>query len=418
MANVLGELFSDIAGAIREKTGDVATMKPALFPEKIRGISSGGGGSSDDIRYVTFMNDTGMVELGKKAVATGDDCADPIARGVFDTPTKDSGSDEFYYEFFGEWSNTPGGEADSEALKTVNEDRTVYAVFREIVNLASGECGTNVTWVLNSAGILSIAGTGAMNDYTTSSKVPWYSYRNNIKEVVIKDGVTKIGNYNFYSLTLEKITIPNSVTSIGTRAFYYIKGTDSITIPNSITSIDDYAFSDTYSLKSITIPDSVTTFGNYCFSSNDLLKNVTFSATDFTGGKYMFASNGEIEEFTFPYGIKTIPECFLYSCLKLKNITIPNSVETIEGEAFYASGFKTVTIPASVTRIKANAFGRSSDTTKMTSVTIEGSTGWTIYDTTGTTVVKTLTAAELADTASIATLISRTYKDNLWLRNS
>jgi hypothetical protein len=43
MANVLGELFGDIASAIREKTGDTATMKPAEFPEKIAGIEVGGG---------------------------------------------------------------------------------------------------------------------------------------------------------------------------------------------------------------------------------------------------------------------------------------------------------------------------------------------------------------------------------------
>ena len=41
MANVLGELFGNIASAIREKTGDAGKIKPAEFPEKISGISSG-----------------------------------------------------------------------------------------------------------------------------------------------------------------------------------------------------------------------------------------------------------------------------------------------------------------------------------------------------------------------------------------
>lgn len=45
MANALGTLFGDIASAIREKTGDTATMKPAQFPEKIAAIEAGGGGS-------------------------------------------------------------------------------------------------------------------------------------------------------------------------------------------------------------------------------------------------------------------------------------------------------------------------------------------------------------------------------------
>lgn len=52
--NVLGVLFSDIADAIRGKTGDTATMKPAEFPEKISGIEtgSGGGNSNNDVWYV------------------------------------------------------------------------------------------------------------------------------------------------------------------------------------------------------------------------------------------------------------------------------------------------------------------------------------------------------------------------------
>ena len=49
MANVLGELFGDIANAIREKTGDTATMKPAEFPSKINGIEVGGGSGGEII---------------------------------------------------------------------------------------------------------------------------------------------------------------------------------------------------------------------------------------------------------------------------------------------------------------------------------------------------------------------------------
>lgn len=86
-----------------------------------------GGGSSDELRYVTFMNDDGTVEYGKKAVATGDDCADPIARGIFSTPTKES-SVQYNYTFAG-WATTPGGGLNSNALKAVTEDRTVYANF-------------------------------------------------------------------------------------------------------------------------------------------------------------------------------------------------------------------------------------------------------------------------------------------------
>lgn len=89
------------------------------------------GGSSDDVRYVTFMSHDGLIEYGKKAVAVGDDCANPIARGVFDTPTRESDA-QYSYTFYG-WATTPNGAANSSALKAVEEDRTVYANFASAV---------------------------------------------------------------------------------------------------------------------------------------------------------------------------------------------------------------------------------------------------------------------------------------------
>ncbi len=87
----------------------------------------------------------------------------------------------------------------------------------------SGTCGYNLTWTLNeSTGTLTIEGSGAMKDYSSSSYAPWYTYRQMILSVVIGDGVTNIGNYAFYVCSgLTSITIPNSVTSIGVGAFYY-----------------------------------------------------------------------------------------------------------------------------------------------------------------------------------------------------
>lgn len=92
---------------------------------------SGGGGSCDDVRYVTFMSYDGMVKYGKKPVAVGDDCADPIARGIFDTPTRES-DPQYNYTFYG-WATTPGGAADSNWNKAITENKTVYANFASSV---------------------------------------------------------------------------------------------------------------------------------------------------------------------------------------------------------------------------------------------------------------------------------------------
>jgi hypothetical protein len=121
------------AVAIRNKTGLTDTIPwedNTGFANAVAAITVGGG-SSEDVRYVTFKDDTGAEEYGKKAVATGDDCADPIARGVFDTPTKESTAQ---YSFtLGGWATTPGGGIDANALKAVIEDRTVYANFISVL---------------------------------------------------------------------------------------------------------------------------------------------------------------------------------------------------------------------------------------------------------------------------------------------
>lgn len=125
--NVLSVLFQDIADAIRAKTGapPTDTMKPNEFPTEIRNIPVGGG-SSADVRYVTFIGADGTV-LYKKPVAVGDDCVDVAAKGLISTPTKESTVAEVYT--YSGWSITEGGEADADALKNVTADRTVYAAF-------------------------------------------------------------------------------------------------------------------------------------------------------------------------------------------------------------------------------------------------------------------------------------------------
>ena len=77
MANVLAELFANTADAIREKTGDTGTMKPAEFPEKIRAIETGGGGGG-----VANIIPLTITENGKYNVADGVDGYAPVTVNV------------------------------------------------------------------------------------------------------------------------------------------------------------------------------------------------------------------------------------------------------------------------------------------------------------------------------------------------
>lgn len=134
MANVLGELFQNIADAIRGKTGETGTMKPIDFPSAIASIvtgsgGGGGGGSSADVRYVTFMN--GAEVLYKKPVAVGDDCVDVLQKGLIETPTKES-TVQYNYGYIG-WGASDNGTVDGNILKNITEDKTVYAIFTSIL---------------------------------------------------------------------------------------------------------------------------------------------------------------------------------------------------------------------------------------------------------------------------------------------
>lgn len=127
--------------------------------------------------------------------------------------------------------------------------------------IASGTCGDSLTWTLADTGTLIISGTGEMYDFYYDNGVwtnPWMSYAGDIKKVLIKQGVTGIGEWAFgYCRNLFSITLPESVTSIGDRAFYDCSSLISITLLEGVTSIGDWAFYNCSTLTSITIPEGV-----------------------------------------------------------------------------------------------------------------------------------------------------------------
>lgn len=141
--------------------------------------------------------------------------------------------------------------------------------------VASGICGTNLKWSLDTDGILTISGTGPMYHYSYGS-TPWYTLSNTIKTIIIGDGVTSIGVDAFANCSsLTSVTIGDGVTILEAYTFYNCSSLTSVTIGSSVTIIGDYAFSYCSSLKSITIPDSVTSIGGCAFEYCRSLTSVT-----------------------------------------------------------------------------------------------------------------------------------------------
>ena len=142
------------------------------------------------------------------------------------------------------------GHTENPRTVTVSADKTYTAEFEEIIY--SGDCGpigneSDVTWSLNLCdSTLTISGTGAMKNWGTPNVIPWREYRDNIKTVIVNEGVTSIGGYAFFNCSnLTSVSIPNTVTTIGDRAFYNTPKLWTLTIPNSVTTIGTDAFSST-----------------------------------------------------------------------------------------------------------------------------------------------------------------------------
>lgn len=282
---------------------------------------------------------------------------------------------------------------------------------------ATGSCGDNLTWKLEDDYTLIISGTGDMTEFEYSSSVPWGASAEQIKEIIIEDGVTSIGNYAFYYCSqVPTIEIPDSVISIGDYAFYRCESLTDITIPDNVTHIGMYAFSYCNSLTSITIPASVTSMGESPFSSTPLLTSINVNDAnpaycDVDGVLYtkdmktlinypvtkasseFIVPNGvttigvnafsdcdnltsvtiadtvtSIEEFAFEdcsklalvdFGdsINSIGYNAFYNCKKLQNFDLPNTLKTISGSAFRdCTGITSVVMPDSVTSLGTNVF--------------------------------------------------------------
>lgn len=214
----------------------------------------------------------------------------------------------------------------------------------------SGNCGDNLTWTINTVtGVLTISGTGDMEDYTSNWLTPWFDYWESFSSVVIEDGVTSIGRNAFAGLeNITDISIADSVTSIGRNAFWNCMGLTKLTIPDSITSIDDLAFSSCYGLTEVHISDLDAWCG---ITFNDYDSNPLYYAHN------LYLNDVLVTDLVIPDSVTSIGKNTFYNCTGLTSVVIPDSVTSIGRLAFGGcSGLISVVISDSVTSIDSYAF--------------------------------------------------------------
>lgn len=313
--------------------------------------------------------------------------------------------------------------------------------------LESGYCGgegdgTNLSYTLDSDGKLTISGTGRMADWEYSSSSyphsPWYG-SSSISELVIEDGVTTIGdgafalfyignsrlsvslpssvvsigagsfynNYSietvtlrqglksigkdaFYNAGINRLTMPDSVESVGYEAFcdsgirtlklsaglrslpgqcFYGTKITTLTIPAQLTDISYTAFSNCVNLTTITVEEGNPAYSSYngCLYDADktaLLKvpmstggSFSVPATVRTIGNYAFNGCESMTSVSLPAGLESIGSGAFYRCEGLTGITLPETLTSIGSSAFLnCSGLTEIVIPDSVTSIGDSAF--------------------------------------------------------------
>lgn len=238
---------------------------------------------------------------------------------------------------------------------------------------ASGTCGGGLSWNYDSGTrTLTITydgvGTGVMDDVVYEQDVPWDAYRRQIDHVVLPEGMTNLGNYACAHFNITSVSIPSTVTRIGTHCFLGCWYIPSITLPSNLQAIGDEAFSICRALTSITIPATVTNIGYGITSACKIMETIEVAAGNTvyespTGSNAIVTIAAPVKlvagckTTVIPNNVAVIGKEAMSGQNYLPAITLPNSVTTIEQFGFdYCFSAPTLHIPANVSSIAVDAF--------------------------------------------------------------
>ena len=203
----------------------------------------------------------------------------------------------------------------------------------------SGMCGETATWSFDeSTGVLTISGKGDMyTSYTPVDQWEYYPLRDNVKELVVEEGVTSISAYAFGQReyrdpsaypNLTKLKLPSSVKIIGEGAFKKA-GLTSIEFSDGLETIEKEAFSDTSLSGDLFLSQTLNTIGQLAFS-NTGITSVNLNEGMTIGGQ-AFSGCNSLEEVTIPYDLYYLgtntanmvrANAAFFDCKNLKKVVI------------------------------------------------------------------------------------------------
>ena len=243
----------------------------------------------------------------------------------------------------------------------------------------SGDFGENncLHWEV-STGVLSgktltISGTGVMPDFNfpEGNLAPWWNYEalgmltsfgnfkleGELKKVVIKDGVTNVGDYALFFLpAATQVTLPGSVTSIGRYGIAMCSKLTGLSIPKGVTEIGDFGLAGD-GLTAVTLPDGLQSLGRGAFDTCASLTNTTLPAAITAVPGKCFADCTKLLNVKYAGTVTAIGDLAFESCKSLVTAPIPATVTELGASAFNGCVALTdVTLPAGVTAIPDGCF--------------------------------------------------------------
>ena len=292
------------------------------------------------------------------------------------------------------------------SIVTVVALLTTMTAWAQALTPLTGTCGAgenaeDVKWTLSDEdedgtydklAIEKVGETGEIqdfNNYNNSKGIPdnrpWATYKTDIKEVTVGEGITRIGKHAFRYLTnteLKAIDLPSTLTSIGDSAFIWCYDLPSITLPSNsnlttvgirafyqckkmkitgdalpqnLRTIGEMAFSECESLLLSAFPAGLTTIGKSAFSACKAFTSFTISNKKHVA-QYLFARCSNLTSVSLPEKLTSIPMGMFQNCSSLTSVNIPSTLTTIGASAFYACAFTSFTVPSTVKTIGNYAF--------------------------------------------------------------
>ena len=170
-----------------------------------------------------------------------------------------------------------------------------------------------------------------------------------LKDVVFEDGIESVpANICKKAGSIERVTIPSTVTKIGYSAFRECTEISSINIPKAVSLIDDNAFNGCTSLKSVNIEENTkklfkTEIGS-AFSNCTSLKSISFPSNVTKLGDYVLNGCTSLENVSIPGSVTYLGDYAFNGCTSLKSITLPSSITSIGNSIFNNSALETARV--------------------------------------------------------------------------